>query len=177
METPRAEGSDDARAFLNRLARPFAWLGAAAIAYMAAVTTFGVVARKLTGWEPPGMQEQMEMALAIAIFCAMPGAFLRDEHVTIDLVDGLKRRWLTALLRTAALVLALGFMIVVVWRVVPPFVDSLSSPETTGMLSIPKFWYGVPVVFGVGLSVAAVAIVLAALIAGRLPPGPARHLD
>jgi TRAP-type C4-dicarboxylate transport system permease small subunit len=171
------EGAADARAFLRRLARPFAWLGAVAVVYMVAVTTVAVVARKLTGWEPPGMQEQMELALAIAIFGALPGAFLRDEHVVIDLVDGLGRRRLTALLRVLALMLALGFLAFAIWHLVPPFLLKFGSPQTTGMLSIPKLWYGVPVVFGVGFSVAAVAIVLAATLAGRLSAGPTRHLD
>lgn len=172
-----AGGDADARAFLNRLARPFAWLGAAAIIYMVAMTTLAVVARKLSGWEPPGMQEQMELALAIAIFGALPGAFLRNEHVVVDLVDGLGRRGLTAALRVIALVLALGFLALAIWRLVPPFLGKFGSPETTGMLSIPKLWYGVPVIFGVGCSVAAVAIVLAAMLSGRLAAGPSRQLD
>jgi TRAP-type C4-dicarboxylate transport system permease small subunit len=160
-----------------RWSRPFGWLAAAAIVYMTLVTTLAVVARKLTGWEPPGMQEQMELALGIAIFCALPGVFLRDENVTIDLIDGLKKPRLTLGLRLAALALGFAFMAVTAWRTVPSILDKFDSPETTAVLYIPKFVYALPVMFGVALSVVALPLVFAAALGGRAGAGAMRHLD
>jgi len=176
-EQPAPEGAPAAGNPLVTWARPFGWLGALAIVYMTLATTLSVLGRHLAGWEPQGMQEQMELALAVAVFCALPGAFLRDDHVTIDLVDGLGRRRLTALLRIVGLLLGLVLLALAFWRSIDTLRYKWDSPEVTGMLSLPKYLYALPVAFGAGLSLVAIAAVLWAVITGRLHGGAKRHLD
>ena len=176
-EQPAPEGAPGIANPLVFWARPFGWLGAAAIVYMMLATTLSVFGRHLAGWEPQGMQEQMELALAVAVFCALPGAFLRDEHVTIDLVDGLGRRRLTVLLRIAGLLLGMALLALAFWRSIDTLRYKWDSPEVTGMLSLPKYLYALPVAFGAGLSLAAIGVVLWAVASGRLHGGAKRQLD
>jgi TRAP-type C4-dicarboxylate transport system permease small subunit len=158
---------------LAAAARPFGWVAALALVFMMMLTTVAVALRALVGIDIFGVVDMMEMALTVCIFVALPGVFLRDEHITVGLVDSLRSARLTYVLRLVGLALALAFVVVTLVEIVPPALDKFRYGEGTMTLQIPRWWQAVPI--AVGFACSAVAIVL---VAWRvLRGGPPRALE
>ncbi len=164
---------DRLRARLEWAARPFGWVAVAALLFMMLLTTVAVFARALFGIEVFGVVDMMEMALAVCIFVALPGVFLRDEHITVALVDSLRSVRLTFALRLAGLALSLAFIVVTLVEIVPPALDKYRYNEGTMTLQLPRWWQAVPIAVGFGCSVIAVLAVAWRLVRG----GPKRALE
>jgi TRAP-type C4-dicarboxylate transport system permease small subunit len=154
-------------------ARPFGWVAVAALVFMMLLTTTAVLARALFKIEVFGVVDMMEMALAVCIFVALPGVFLRDEHITIGLVDSLRSKRLTFALRLIGLALSLGFVVVTLVEIVPPALDKYRYGEGTMTLQLPRWWQAIPI--AVGFACSAVAIVAVAWRVVRA--GAARALE
>jgi TRAP-type C4-dicarboxylate transport system permease small subunit len=154
-------------------ARPFGWVAVTALVFMMLLTTTAVLARALFKIEVFGVVDMMEMALAVCIFVALPGVFLRDEHITIGLVDSLRSERLTFALRLIGLALSLGFVVVTLVEIVPPALDKYRYGEGTMTLQLPRWWQAIPI--AVGFACSAVAIVAVAWRVVRA--GAARALE
>jgi TRAP-type C4-dicarboxylate transport system permease small subunit len=154
-------------------ARPFGWVAVTALVFMMLLTTTAVLARALFKIEVFGVVDMMEMALAVCIFVALPGVFLRDEHITIGLVDSLRSERLTFALRLIGLALSLAFVVVMLVEIVPPALDKYRYGEGTMTLQLPRWWQAIPI--AVGFACSAVAIVAVAWRVVRA--GAARALE
>ena len=137
---------------LESAARPFGWVAAAALVFMLALTTAAVLGRWLFGLEVFGTVDMMEMALAVCIFAALPGVFLRDENITVALVDSLGSARLTFALRLAGLALGLAFLLVTLVQVIPPALDKYRYGEGTMTLQLPRWWQAIPIAVGFACS-------------------------
>ena len=144
---------------LAAAAWPFAWLALLALAFMVLITTAAVFARWLFKQEVFGVVDMMELGLAFCVFLALPGVFLRDEHVTVDLVDSLGSKPLTFVLRIFGLLLGLGFIGLTLSQMVTPALEKLHSQETTMTLQIPRYWHWLPLTVGFAASALAIALV------------------
>lgn len=153
-------------------ARPFALAAMIALAFMVLVTTAAVFARWLFKQEIFGVVDMMELALAFSVFLALPGVFLRDEQVTVDLVDSLGSSKLTFALRIFGYLLGLAFITLALSQMIAPALDKLNSSETTMTLQIPRYWHWLPLL--VGFACSALAILAVGVRAWRRGPG-ARH--
>jgi len=132
--------------------------GAFALAMML-LTVVDVVARSFFNRPVEGVYDLVELSLACTIFLALPAVFLRDEHVVVDLADHMVPRavrWLRVVagLVTTALLAVMG------WQMIQPAQDTLAFGDVTADLALPRIWYWVPVLAGVGLSLAAALAVL-----------------
>lgn len=154
-------------------ARPFGWVAVAALLFMMLLTTVAVLARALFRIEVFGVVDMMEMALAVCIFVALPGVFLRDEHITVGLVDSLRSERLTFALRLIGLALSLGFVVVTLVEIVPPALDKYRYGEGTMTLQLPRWWQAIPIAVGYACSAVAIVAVIWRLVRG----GPARALE
>jgi len=158
---------------LETAARPFGWVAAAALVFMMMLTTVAVGARALLGIDVFGMVDMMEMALAVCIFAALPGVFLRDEHITVGLVDSLRSPRLVYVLRLAGLALSLVFVVVTLVEIVPPALDKYRYGEGTMTLQLPRWWQAVPIAVAFACSALAIVAVAWRVLRG----GPARALE
>ena len=129
---------------LQKVARPFGLAGAAILVFMMLFTTYAVVMRNFFDTPVLGVVEIMELALVALIFIAMPGVFLRDEHVTVDVVDQVVSRKIRVFLRFFGLFLTLGFLIMMMSEMAEPAIDKLSDGEVTMTLGINRFIYWIP---------------------------------
>jgi TRAP-type C4-dicarboxylate transport system permease small subunit len=146
-------------------ARPFAFAAMLALAFMVLITTAAVLARWLFKQEIFGVVDMMELALAFSVFLALPGVFLRDEQVTVDLVDSLGSSKLTFALRLFGYLLGVAFVTLTLSQMITPALEKLGSNETTMTLQIPRYWHWLPVL--VGFAASALAIVAVAVRAWR----------
>ena len=147
------------RLSLEAAARPFGWVAVAALVFMMLLTTAAVLLRWLGGIEVFGMVDLMELALAVCIFAALPGVFLRDEHIAVGLVDSLRSERLTFALRLAGYALALGLVVVTLVEIVPPALDKYRHNEGTMTLQLPRWWQAIPIAGAFACSALAIVAV------------------
>lgn len=126
---------------------------------MMSLTTGAVFARWLFGFEVFGVVDMMEMALAVCIFVALPGVFLRDEHITVALVDSLRAPRLTFAMRLVGLGLGLAFVLLTLVQSLPPALDKYQYGEGTMTLQLPRWWQGIPILLGFAFSALAILAV------------------
>ena len=153
----RPEGT--ARDPLAAAAKPFAFAALLALAFMVLITTVAVIARWLFRREVFGVVDMMELALAFCVFLALPGVFLRDEQVTVDLVDSLGSSRLTFALRIFAYLLGIAFVGLTLSQMIAPALEKFHSAETTMTLQIPRYWHWLPLLVGFGASALAIVAV------------------
>jgi TRAP-type C4-dicarboxylate transport system permease small subunit len=136
------------------------WLAAVSLAAMMLVTVADVILRAASNRPIRGTLEIVELLLACSFFLALPATFLRDEHIVVDIVDGMAPRWVPLLRRVAAL-LAVLVMAVMAWQGWIAARDALMFNDVTSDLAIPRIWYWVPVLAGmIGGAIAAAVMLL-----------------
>jgi TRAP-type transport system small permease protein len=119
-----------------------------ALLVMIVVTIVDVTMRLVLNELVLGSVEIVQLALVAVVFLAMPEAFLRDEHIAVDLIDQSLSERALARLRFGADVATTVFLCVLAWRMVLPALDTLSIGDLTSDLQISLFWYWLPIVVG-----------------------------
>ena len=140
------------------VARLCGWTAAAFVAAMVLLTVADVVLRALVNKPIPGVLEIVELLLACSFFLALPATFLRDEHIVVDIIDGVAPRRVPLLKRIAAALAALA-LAVMAWQGWIVAGDALAFGDVTSYLSIPRIVYWIPVLAGIiGAAAAALAV-------------------
>ena len=116
---------------------------------MMLVTVADVVLR--TFWRAPiqGTLELVELALACAIFLALPAVFLREAHLVVDVIDQFARPWLVRALKVAGAAISVAVLAAMAWRMLPLAQTMVAFGDVTSDLEIPRLYYWIPVLFGV----------------------------
>lgn len=134
--------------------------------------TTAVVALRHMGFHVLGVVDVMELSLVTLIFVAMPGVFLRDENVTVDVIDQVVSRRVRVWLRLVGLVITLGFLVLMMIEMLEPAIDKLSDGEVTMTLSINRFIHWIPIVFGFAASILGTFWVLGYYLRTGVPTDP-----
>ena len=140
---------------LQRAAQPFGFAAAVVLVFMMLFTTASVLSRQLFGLPVLGVVDIMELSLLAMIYVSMPGVFLRDENVTVDVIDQVLPRRMRVALRLAGLLLTLAFLTLMMVHMLPPALDKWQYNEVTMTLGISRFIHWTPIIFGFSLSIAA----------------------
>ena len=146
--------------YLKAAALPFGYAAALVLVFMMLFTTYAVVMRQVFDTPILGVIDVMELALVVCIFIAMPGVFLRDEHVVVDVIDQMVSPRTVRRLRLLGLVLTLGFLVMMITYMVQPAFEKLDQHEVTMTLGINRFVHWIPIIFGFVLSIAATVWVI-----------------
>lgn len=121
-----------------------------------------------------GTYEIVELMLAAVAFLAIPEAFLRDQHIAIELIDQVVSPRAVDGLRVFGTLCVLTFLALLTWHMVQPALDFVEFGEVTMDLRIPMIWKAVLILAGVGLSCVAVCAILvrdvSTLLKGRRDP-------
>ena len=139
----------------NKAARPFGLAAALILVFMMLLTTAAVLSRQLFNVPLLGLVEISELALVACIFIAMPGAFLRDENVVVDVVDHMVPRRVTHVLRMLGLVLTLAFLGGSAVTMIEPAWVKFNRGQTTMVLEIDLLYFWIPILLGFYLASAA----------------------
>jgi TRAP-type C4-dicarboxylate transport system permease small subunit len=136
------------------------WLAGISLAAMMMVTVADVVLRAVANKPIRGTFEIVELLLACTFFFALPAAFLRDEHIVVDVVDGLAPRRVP-LLKRLSLAIAVALLAAMAWQGWISARDAVAFNDVTSDLGLPRLWYWIPVLAGmIGACVAAAAMLL-----------------
>lgn len=100
-----------------------------------------------------GTYEIVEFLLAAVAFLAIPEAFLRDQHITIELIDQVLPPRVIDALRAFGTLCALVFVALMVWHMVQPALDYIEFNEITMDLQLPLIWKAVLIMTGIGAAV------------------------
>ena len=139
--------------FLTRVAAIF-------LLAMVAINVIDVGLRE--GFNAPifGTHEIVVFMLAAVAFLAIPEVFLRDQHITIELIDQVipdrAARWLRAFGSLCALV----YITLLAWHMVQPALDYIEFDEITMDLQLPLIWQAALILTGLGTAVIAASALL-----------------
>lgn len=127
---------------------------------MMLVTVADVVLRAAFNRPIRGTFEIVELLLACTFFLALPAAFLRDEHIVVDVIDGAAPRWVPVLKRLS-LAIAAALLAAMAWQGWIAARDAVEFHDVTSDLGLPRLWYWIPVLAGmIGACLAAAAMLI-----------------
>ena len=114
-----------------------------------------------SGFNAPifGTYEIIELLLAAVAFLAIPDAFMRDQHITIELIDQVVPDRAVDALRAFGMLCAVGFLGLVTWYMVRPALDFIEFDEVSMDLQIPAIWGASLILAGMVLSLIAAFVI------------------
>ena len=107
-----------------------------------------------------GTHEIVVFMLSAVAFLAIPEVFLRDQHITIELIDQIIPEWAVRILRAFGTMCALIFVGLLAWHMIEPAMDYIEFNEITMDLQIPLIWQAVLILTGIGGAVVAAIVLL-----------------
>jgi TRAP-type C4-dicarboxylate transport system permease small subunit len=158
--------------YLRAAALPFGYAAALVLVFMMLFTTYAVTMRQVFDAPVLGVVDVMELALVVCIFLAMPGVFLRDEHVVVDVIDQMVKPKTVRRLRLLGLFLTLGFLVMMMTYMVQPAIEKLDQHEVTMTLGINRFNHWIPIIFGFAFSIIGTVWVIYHYLRHGIPSHP-----
>ena len=139
--------------FLTRVAAIF-------LLAMVAINVIDVGLRESVNAPIFGTHEIVVFMLAAVAFLAIPDVFLRDQHITIELIDQIipdrAVHWLTAFGTLCALV----YVGLLAWHMVEPAMDYIEFNEISMDLQIPLIWQASLILTGIAFAMITALVLL-----------------
>jgi TRAP-type transport system small permease protein len=133
------------------------------------LTCIDVIGRYFFSMPVSGGFEMTEILLASLIFAGLPLVTLRDEHITVDLLDPVVPDWLLRIQHVVACLIGFGAIGYLAWRLWLRAVAMDVAGETTAQLKF-KLAY---LTYGMSVLMLLTALAMLVLMVRR----PARHLS
>jgi TRAP-type C4-dicarboxylate transport system permease small subunit len=131
------------KGFLRRVIEGWALLGGLLLLTIALMVSYSSAASWLLGKPLPGDVELVEMLTAISVFMMLPYCQLSGANVTADIFTARASKRTVAVLELLASIVALGFSLLLFWRMYEGLLDYRKYVETTTILKIP-IWVAYP---------------------------------
>ena len=135
--------------------------GVAAVFLLAMVGINVVDVGLRSGFNAPifGTYEIVELFLAAVAFLAIPEAFFRGQHITIELIDQIVPPRAVTFLRATGLAACVIFLGLLAYHMIQPAIDFVEFEEVTPDLQYPMIWKAGFVLAGVTFSFLAVVVI------------------
>jgi TRAP-type C4-dicarboxylate transport system permease small subunit len=151
------------RARLFSLARTVvtAWaiLGGITLLFVVLINVFSVLGGIF--WQPfPGDFELTEMGVALAVFSFLPYCQITGANVSADIFTSAAPKRLVAFLSLLASIVAIGFSLLLLWRMYFGMLDQKEYGYTTGILLIPHWPAFIPILISLVLVAVAAVVTL-----------------
>ena len=113
-----------------------------------------------SGFNAPifGTYEIIEFLLAAVAFLAIPEVFLRDQHITIELIDQVVPESVVRWLKLIGTFVALVFVALLTWHMSQPAREFVEFNDVTIDLHLPLIWKAALVLAGFTFAVVAVLV-------------------
>jgi TRAP-type C4-dicarboxylate transport system permease small subunit len=148
------------REFLAVITRCANYGSALFLTAMMLITVSDVVMRAAFNLPITGTYDLVQLFLVGTVFLSIPDVFLRDRNIVIDFVDHVLGMRAVGALKLIANILALAFLSVLLWRMIPPAFDSARFHEVSPDLSIPMDVHWALIIAGIVMTLPAAACVL-----------------
>lgn len=133
--------------------------GVAAYAAAALFTVGDVIGRQI-GMPIPGVIDLVQLCVLGGAWLVIPYAFLTGAHVGVDLLVESFPRALETLLRTMAGLVAIALLTMMFSYCYDTFQQKLMFGDRSQQLGIPIFYFWIPLLYGVALSIVAAALAI-----------------
>ena len=144
--------------FVRLLATLLSRFAGLALLAMVAVNVGDVGLRDIFGIQTVGAYEIIEMLLAAVGFLAIPEAFLRDSHITVELIDQVVPARAVDWLRVFGALLVVVYLALLTWKMVQPALDFLNFGEVTIELGVSQFYPAAVILAGIAASLLAALV-------------------
>lgn len=151
MQGAAPETAGGAGSFARRLIEGWALLGGFVLLGIALMTTWSSTSSVLFNKPLPGDFELVEMLVAVSVFSFLPYCQLTGANVTADLFTSRAGPRAIASLRLLSAAIALGFSLLLFWRMSAGLQDYRQYVETTAILRIPIWYAYVPALMSLAL--------------------------
>ena len=155
-------------------ARLLSHVAAIALLAMVAINVIDVGMRSVLNAPIFGAFEIVELLLAVVAFLVIPEAFLRDSHITVELIDTVVPPAAVAWLKAIGMATTVLFLALLSWFMITPAVDFVRFDEVTFSLHIPKIYEAAPVLIGIVCSLVAALVIFVRDVRNATRGGPAR---
>lgn len=141
--------------FVTAVARFLTRVAAVFLLAMVAINVIDVGLR--SGLNKPifGTYEIVEFMLAAVAFLAIPEVFLRDQHITIELIDQILPKKIINWLRAIGNFTGVVFVTLLAWHMIQPALDFIEFNEITMDLQLPLIWKAGLILTGIAAAIAA----------------------
>lgn len=139
----------------------WALAGSAALVAVVAVNVVSVTSAALLGRPFPGDFEMTQVGVAVAAFAFLPYCQLTGANVTADIFTSRAGPRLRFGLEAVASVVAIGFSLLLMWRMWAGMLDQKAFNYTTAILQFPHWIAFVPILVSLALTALAAAMTLA----------------
>ena len=142
----------------RRVIEGWALAGGLVLLGIALMSTWSSVAGVVFAKPLSGDFELVEMGVAVAVFMFLPYCQITDATVTADIFTARAGVRTQALLKLLSAVIALGFGVLLTWRMYAGMLDYQQYVETTTILHIPIWYAYVPALISLALLIMACVI-------------------
>jgi TRAP-type C4-dicarboxylate transport system permease small subunit len=150
---------DAALGRLDRVTRWLQGLGVAALFVMMMATVADVVLRSALRSPITGVYDLVESTLVLVVFLGIPQAFLRDEQITVDILDRFVPPRLLLWMKAAAGLATLALLVLLAWNMAMPAFEAYQFDDRKPDLPVPVFWLWIAMYAGILSSIAVMALI------------------
>lgn len=130
----------------------------ACLASAALVTCLDIVLRRF-GAAVVGVVDLVQLLVMAGAYLAIPFAFLKDGHVTVDLLTSRLPARAAAACRALGAALSVVFLLAIARYGFDAAMQQHAYGDRSHTMGIPILWYWTPLLFGAALSVLATALI------------------
>ena len=153
-------GASVMRPVLTVITRCANYASALFLAAMMLITVADVIMRAVFNLPITGTYDLVQLFLVGTVFLSIPDVFLHDKDIVIDFVDHVFGARAVGALKLIANILALTFLAVLLWRMIPPALDAARFHEVSPDLSIPMDVHWALMIAGIVITLPAALCVL-----------------
>lgn len=146
---------------VSRIITGWALLGGCVLLAVVVMNTYSIVGNQFA-LPFPGDFEMTEIGIAVAAFAFLPYCQLTGANVTADIFTSrASPRWI-ALFSLAASIVALGFSLLLLWRMYAGMLDQREYGYETAILQFPTWLAWIPIIISLALLAVASFVTLRA---------------
>lgn len=159
MTSEGQAGSSGIAGAASRLITGWALLGGILLLMVVAVNMVSIIG-SMFGKPFPGDFELTEMGVAVAVFCFLPYCQLVGANVSADIFTSHASKRLIAFFTLLGSLTALGFAVLLIWRMCFGMLDQKEYDYTTTILQIPHWIAFIPILVSLALLALAAIVTL-----------------
>ncbi|MGE5147536.1 MAG: TRAP transporter small permease [Candidatus Eiseniibacteriota bacterium] len=144
---------------LDRVTRWLQGLGVVALFAMMMATVTDVVLRSALKSPITGVYDLVESTLVLVVFLGTPQVFLRDEQITVDILDNVVSPRLLLWMKALAGVATLALLVLLAWTMVQPALETYRFGDRKPDLPIPIIWLWIAMFAGILSSIAVMVVI------------------
>lgn len=144
---------------LDGATRRLLGLGIVALFVMMMATVTDVVLRGMLKSPITGVYDLVESTMVLVVFLGIPQGFLRDEQITVEVLDRVVPPKLLGWFKAAAALMTLVLLMLLAWNMVMPALDSYRFGDRKPDLPVPILWLWIAMFAGILSSIAAMALI------------------